>query len=429
VLLGWFGRVGYERKLAWKRTALDIPIAIFLALALISCFLAPHPSRSSLGYFWKLLRAVLVFYAVIHSRLGRRWPYLMAAVIVAGGVSSALGVWYYANGAHLGIDYMATIGLEYQDDFKDSGRITEDLRLGLIAQGVKASADAALSSRSHYGDWEITDAPRNRKYAVKRGESGFNIYMIEPRLAGTFKMPNDLGMYLAYVLPLTLGYLVAGWKARRGWKWMAVLGVISSLMLVNLALTLARGAWIGVFVAVVYMLIYIERRWLWALAIGAFLSLAITPQPVKERFQTIYKQPSGFLSERPLWWETSLELIQKHPLTGVGLGRFREEYQRRAPSDVYHRPYHAHNIYLHTAVEQGVPSLILFIWMLVLIFRRLFQLRGAGDFWMQGLFIGASGCLISILVYGLADHVLHQRPLLIFWFLNGMIFYVSGADE
>ena len=134
------------------------------------------------------------------------------------------------------------------------------------------------------------------------------------------------------------------------------------------------------------------------------------PQTVKDRFETIRQRPSGFMSERPQWWKTSAQLIAKYPITGIGLGRFRHEYQLHAPAGTYHKPYHAHNIYLHIAVEQGIPSLVLFLAILFLIFRQLFALRKRGDFWCAGLFIGGSGFLISALVYGLADQILHQRP-------------------
>ena len=84
VLFGWIGRICYERRFEWKRTPLDIPIAVFLLLALVASLLAPHPATSSLGYFWKLLRAVLLFYAVVHSRLGSRWRHLIIAFVFAG---------------------------------------------------------------------------------------------------------------------------------------------------------------------------------------------------------------------------------------------------------------------------------------------------------------------------------------------------------
>ena len=47
----------------------------------------------------------------------------------------------------------------------------------------------------------------------------------------------------------------------------------------------------------------------------------------------------------------------------------------------------------------------------------------------MGTFIGASGFLISALIYGLADNILHQRTVLLFWFIIGIIFYVQLSKE
>ena len=139
--------------------------------------------------------------------------------------------------------------------------------------------------------------------------------------------------------------------------------------------------------------------------------------------------PAGFMGERPQWWRTSLELIQKYPLTGIGLGRFRYEYQHNGPEEQYYTPYHAHNIYLHIATEQGIPSLFLFLWMVTIMCQQVFLMRKTNDFWQLGTFIGASGFLISALVYGLADNILHQRTVLLFYFILGIIFYTQLSQD
>ena len=453
VLFGWVGRICHERRFEWKRTPLDIPTAVFLLLALIASLFAPHPATSSLGYFWKLFRAVLLFYAVVHSRLGRRWRHLIVTFVFAGGFSSLLGLYYYTTGTHMGTAYMFDVEARLESHFSDAAhrnegvKVSEDLCQIYEQNGRRLSQNAIILPSKKYGDWLIVDKNQNRKYAVRKSEGQLKVYMIEPRLAGTFKMPNDLGAYLVIVLPIAIGYFVASvkllrsdrsprkwvleriWRVPQNWKFIAALGICLCVMGVNLALTLTRAAWIGVFVATLYIAIYFQRKLLWGLLVIALLSPFLMPQAVKDRFEVMRQRPSGFMSERPLWWKTSVQLIAKYPITGIGLGRFRYEYQLHAPAGIHHKPYHAHNIYLHIAVEQGIPSLILFLGILFLVFRQLFILCKRDDFWCSGLFIGGSGFLISALVYGLADQILHQRPLLVFWFLVGLVFYVSDLNN
>ena len=225
VLFGWVGRICYERQFAWKKTSLDIPIAVFLLLALVASLFAPHPATSSLGYFWKLLRAVLLFYAVIHSRLGDRWRHLIITFVFAGGFSSLLGLYFYATGTHMGTAYMFDAETRLESHFSDAAHhnqgimVSEDLQRVYKKNGRKLSQNATIFPSKKYGDWLIVDETYNRKYAVRKSEEQLKIYMIEPRLAGTFKMPNDLGAYLLIVIPMAMGYLAASLgRSERGWR-------------------------------------------------------------------------------------------------------------------------------------------------------------------------------------------------------------------
>ena len=460
-----------ERKLGWRRTPLDLPIALFLGLALIASLFAPHPSTSSLGYFWKLLRAILLFYAVVHSRFGTRWRHVVIAFIVAAGISSALGLWYYANDTRLAMDFMGRVGLQFQEEFAAGEGFSDELRAELRTCSVPLS-DTAFhvtdrKSSAQPDEWRIDDPARDRRYTVRKGETHLMVYMIEQRLTGTFKMPNDLGAYLALSLPFVIGYFVAGFrcslqnlisrakqtiannKSRLGAIGITlILAVVLVLMTANLVLTLTRAAWVSVAVAAISIGVYFVvntlsttipwKRGLFVLALMSILLCVLflntntrqaiidtVPGHIKGRFQTMITHPTGFMSERPQWWRTSLEFIREHPLTGIGVGRFRYEYQLNGPPEQYDTPYHAHNIYLHIAAEHGIPSLFLFLWMVAIICRSMSTLRQANDFWGMGTFIGASGFLISALVYGLADNILHQRTVLLFWFIIGIIFYLK----
>ena len=474
VLLGWVGRMISERKLGWQRTPLDLPIALFLGLSLIASLFAPHPSTSSLGYFWKLLRAILLFYAIVHSRLGIRWRHVVIVFIAAAGISSALGLWYYANDTRLAMDFMGRVGLQFQEEFVAGDGFSDELRAELRTCRVPLS-DTAFhvtdrKSSAQPDEWRIDDPTRDRRYMVRMGETHLMVYMIEQRLTGTFKMPNDLGAYLALSLPFVIGYFVAGFRGSlqnlfRSKQTLMnhkprflvigttlVLGAALVLMSANLILTLTRAAWVSVAVAAICIGFYLVvsmlsttiswKRGLLALALMSIVFcvlllntntrraiIGIVPQHIKSRFQTMTTHPAGFMSERPQWWRTSLEFIRQYPLTGIGLGRFRYEYQLNGPPEQYETPYHAHNIYLHIAVEHGIPSLLVFLWMVAIICRRVFTLQQATDFWGMGAFIGASGFLISALIYGLADNILHQRTVLLFWFIIGIIFYIQLSKD
>ena len=480
VLFGWVGRVVSERKLGWRRTPLDLPIALFLGLALIASLFAPHPSTSSLGYVWKLLRAILLFYAVVHSRLGNRWRHVVIAFIAAAGISATLGLWYYVNDTRLALDFMGRIGLQFQEEFTVAEGFSDELRAELRTCRVPLSETAFhVTDRKPSAQpdrWRIDDPARDRRYTVRKSDTHLMVYMIEQRLTGTFKMPNDLGAYLALSLPFVIGYFMAGLIAvsrqpsgepqsviskdlalpkvnsRKLITITVILGIILVLMGANLVLTLTRAAWVSVTLAIIFSVFYLListlpttlswKRGLLALALMSIVCCVLllntntrqilidmVPRHIKIRFQTMITHPAGFMSERPQWWRMSVQFIQQYPLTGIGPGRFRYEYQRNGPPEQYDTPYHAHNIYLHIAAEQGIPSLLVFLWMVAIICQSVFAMRQATDFWGMGTFIGASGFLISALVYGLADNILHQRTVLLFWFIIGIVFYLQLSED
>lgn len=480
VLFGWVGRLVSERKLGWRRTPLDLPIALFLGLALIASLFAPHPSTSSLGYFWKFLRAILLFYAVVHSRLGNRWRHVVIAFIAAASISSTLGLWYYVNDTRLALDFMGRIGLQFQEEFIAAEGFSDELRAELRTCRVPLSETAFhVTDRKPSAQpdtWRIDDPARERRYTVRKGDTHLMVYMIEQRLTGTFKMPNDLGAYLALSLPFVIGYFMAGLIAvsrqpsgeqqsitskelalpkvnsRKLITIAVILGIILVLMGANLVLTLTRAAWVSVTLAAIFSVFYFAmgtlsttlswKRGLLGLALISIVCCVLllntnarqilidtVPRHIKSRFQTMVTHPAGFMSERPQWWRMSVQFIQQHPLTGIGPGRFRYEYQRNGPPEQYDTPYHAHNIYLHIAAEQGIPSLLVFLWMVAIICQSIFAMRQATDFWGMGTFISASGFLISALVYGLADNILHQCTVLLFWFIIGIIFYSQLSED
>ena len=256
---------------------------------------------------------------------------LSSPLCLPGGFSSILGLYYYATGAHMGTAYMFDIEAKLESHFNDTAhrnegaKVSEDLRQVYQKNGRKLSRDATVLPSNKYGDWLIVDKNQNRKYAVRKSEEQLKVYMIEPRLAGTFKMPNDLGAYLVIVLPMAIGYFVASFglsersgRAPPNWKFSTVLGICLCTMGANLALTLTRAAWIGVFAATLYIAIYFQRKLLWGLLVIVLLSPVLMPQAVKDRFEIMRQRPSGFMSERPLWWKTSTQLIAKYPITGIG---------------------------------------------------------------------------------------------------------------
>lgn len=62
-------------------------------------------------------------------------------------------------------------------------------------------------------------------------------------------------------------------------------------------------------------------------------------------------------SNRPDYWEASLETLADHPAAGVGAGGFAEAYLRRRETGM--TPLYAHSAWLQAAADLGLPGLLL----------------------------------------------------------------------
>ncbi len=239
---------------------------------------------------------------------------------------------------------------------------------------------------------------------------------------GTFVNRNHFAALLNMALPLAFGLLAAGWARRQrlktprsealAWGWLMVLGC----SLLGLAVLLSRSR--GGILALAATLLFLAGALHWSrmrapdagrlpgraagllfvLVLG--LGIALGPGTFLERFSRVGE--SG--QSRMTLYRDTLVLIADHPLMGVGPGMYRWHFRGYQSEDFGHRYDHAHNDYLESAAEWGVPAALLF-WAFV--FRRLYRalsLYGASRTpRRRALALGAAAALVSIALHSLVD--------------------------
>jgi hypothetical protein len=202
---------------------------------------------------------------------------------------------------------------------------------------------------------------------------------------GPYMNYDQFASYVTMVLPMGLGYLwgqlVQGDKGDRiaGWGWrerlVAVVGgrhgwlLLLALALVNMAaaliFTASRGAIVGFLSSLLFFTLLVgwSRRGERHLAmVGLVLvscvltyTLWLGIDHVWQRFMEIDAGMSG----RIAIWSGALELIDKFPLLGTGLGTYMHSVRRYnvALGEVGH----AHNEYLQLLAEAGPVGLLLVV--------------------------------------------------------------------
>ena len=249
---------------------------------------------------------------------------------------------------------------------------------------------------------------------------------------------NLAGGVLALFLPPALMLAVAGESRLQRLAALVTTVILSAMLL----LAQSRGALIAVILILPVMLVMYDRRWLWGcLAIviaGAACLLMLQGRISLEAL--LNQQGVGAVSSlegRVELWSRAIYMIQDFPFTGVGLGMFQPVVKLLYPTFIIAPDIafdHAHNIYLQTAAEMGIPGLIAHLALYgilgaLLVHRSIGHGRGR----YRVIALGLLGTLLVYLVHGVTDAVsFYLRTAFIVWSLFGLMVAVSiteGRDE
>jgi O-antigen ligase len=362
-LAPWAGRYLQVRRLT-RRTPFDLPLAIFVLTAGLGVW-AAYDRQAAWPKFWLIVGGVLLFYALVNAE-----------------PIGAARVWFLALfGAAVAVYFLAT------DDWDAyPAKIDAFTRLGRALQ-----------------------APL-------------------PVLPGHRLNPNVAGGIMAMMLPFSGWVTVQTWRVRRPWTPARGLASIASaaslaslaLTAFGLLLTTSRGAWLALAAALLLTGLWFAsgllsrgssegRTWVFpallALMLAAALAVGIAwPGGIPGLISAIAGPNTGL--DRMQLLRNTFNLVRDYPIVGAGLGGFQMLYSTYVLLIHVGYAVHSHNLYLHVAVEQGLPALLALVWMGLLfaaaVLRGLFRSSSR----LGSAALGAAALsLVILLFHGLVDDV------------------------
>ena len=253
-----------------------------------------------------------------------------------------------------------------------------------------------------------------------------------PRLVNAFWNPqgfhpNIVGGFLAMSVPVTAAYAWAG----RGWgRRLLFVSLLAGESFV-LILTQSRGGILGFAVALLVVAVGRDRRWAWlalSLTVGAAIGIALYGlQPTLDL--VMGGSAAGVVrsgESRLELFSRGIYMLQDFPFTGIGPGMFPKVLPILYPlflADPSTEFPHVHNIYLQMGIDHGLPGLVAFLALAILLCvlgaQTVRQSRGRP--W-EPLAIGLLAGLAAYLTHGMVDAVGYTpRASILLWGHFGLL--------
>jgi O-antigen ligase/cytochrome c-type biogenesis protein CcmH/NrfG len=208
------------------------------------------------------------------------------------------------------------------------------------------------------------------------------------RSSGPFGIPNSLAALLLLLLPAALAVTMVRGKLSRGWRWASAF--LAALLGFGLFLTISRGGWISIVLALGCWPLFVSRWTLGkrfggaaivfaALVAATFVAYQASPR-VHDRIDILIRDRGEVV--RPILWRAALAMARSEPWFGTGAGSFNVEIEKYRPEGFRDDPQWAHNEYLNTLSDYGVVGFVLLFGgvasTVVVVIRRRSRGRSAG---------------------------------------------------
>jgi len=234
--------------------------------------------------------------------------------------------------------------------------------------------------------------------------------------------PRWVGITMGVLAPCFLPLLA--WRER---PWLRVLAAVVFLVDTGtLLLTQSLQGLLGLLAGSFVILLFVNRRF-WLLLPAGVLAVAglvawMGPARLGTALLSLDNPGGAAIVLRLDIWSRAWAMLQDMPFTGIGLNTFPLIQSQFYTGYLIGPEPHAHNLYLQTALDLGLPGLVAFIWFvtvwIVQVLRRLADEPASG---YRLLLIGALAGIVSYLAHGVMDAMmLGAKPGFVVWMLLGL---------
>jgi O-antigen ligase len=184
--------------------------------------------------------------------------------------------------------------------------------------------------------------------------------------------------------------------------------LVMPALIVALATTLSRNAWVGACAGIGLLLLMRDFRLIAALPVIVALFVAFAPPVISDRIYSIFSvhdADAGGQSNRDriAMIKTGMRIIKDDPLTGVGpemIGPMYPVY--RDPTAVKQLNPHLHNVPVQIAAERGLPAMFIWLWFVITLVRDFVKQRKRTA--LPSLPTTGLACVVAMVAAGMFEY-------------------------
>ncbi|MGD9629553.1 MAG: O-antigen ligase family protein [Pyrinomonadaceae bacterium] len=250
------------------------------------------------------------------------------------------------------------------------------------------------------------------------------------RAAGFYGHFTTYAEVLQLIGALAVGLLVAGVMLGatlrlKGLLAVSVLGISAALLL-----TVTRASQLSFVIASAVIVLLGASRKMILFSAAAAVPIALIGLYVlqQQRQVSFFDKNDGSIKYRQMMWRDGLRLMNEEPrhlIVGVGMDSIKTHWEEWGLYDKGHQPMgHFHSTPIQLVVERGIPALLIWLIVLGIYARTLWQARsfpGNRDDWRsRGIILGCAGGLAGFFASGLVHYNLGDQEV-------AMVFYIIMA--
>ena len=174
-------------------------------------------------------------------------------------------------------------------------------------------------------------------------------------------------------------------------------------LLVILGLTFTRSALVGACAGIAFLLLLKDLRLMAVMPVLAALFFVLAPPQVTSRFMSMFDSRDPTRVDRVTMLKVGGRMVASNPLVGVGPTRVGPRYSEflRAGEPNHQNP-HLHNVPMQIAAERGVPALLAWLAMIVVLAIDMVRRLKIPD--TRFLAAAALGCIVAMVAAGMAEY-------------------------